>query len=73
MCVMSCPFGAIERDTDDHVAYKCDGCPDSDVAPCVEACEMGVLAHFDITDMAALIRQEAAALFLSGNGGDVNR
>ncbi|MCL4533310.1 MAG: 4Fe-4S binding protein, partial [Deltaproteobacteria bacterium] len=30
MCVMSCPFGAIERIGKGHFASKCDGCSDED-------------------------------------------
>lgn len=30
MCVMVCPFGAIIRDAESHIAVKCDLCPDRD-------------------------------------------
>ena len=51
MCVMVCPFGAIVRDIENHIAVKCDLCPDrSDpsVNPaeryaCVAACPTGAL------------------------------
>lgn len=38
MCVMSCPFGAIVRDAENHIALKCDLCPDRDDYACVSAC-----------------------------------
>lgn len=43
MCVMSCPFGAIVRDIDNHIAVKCDLCPDRDDYACVAACPTGAL------------------------------
>lgn len=38
MCVMSCPFGAIARDTNENIAVKCDLCPDRDDYACVAVC-----------------------------------
>ena len=43
MCVMTCPFGAIVRDIENHVAVKCDLCPDRETFACVEACPTGSL------------------------------
>ena len=44
MCVMVCPFGAIVRDIENHIAVKCDLCPDRDEDyACVEACPTGAL------------------------------
>jgi carbon-monoxide dehydrogenase iron sulfur subunit len=43
MCVMVCPFGAIVRDIENHIAVKCDLCPDRDTYACVEACPTGAL------------------------------
>ena len=43
MCVMTCPFGAIVRDIENHVAVKCDLCPDRDDFACVVACPTGAL------------------------------
>lgn len=48
MCVMSCPFGAIERVEKDHFASKCDGCTDEDTPKCVEACKKGALKRIGI-------------------------
>ncbi|MFH1046190.1 MAG: 4Fe-4S dicluster domain-containing protein [Candidatus Omnitrophota bacterium] len=43
MCVMVCPFGAIVRDIENHIAVKCDLCPDRDDYACVAACPTGAL------------------------------
>lgn len=43
MCVMVCPFGAIVRDVENHIAVKCDLCPDRDDYTCVVACPTGAL------------------------------
>jgi len=43
MCVMTCPFGALVRDIENHVALKCDLCPDRDDYACVVACPTGAL------------------------------
>lgn len=43
MCVMSCPFGAIVCDIENHIAIKCDLCPDRDDFACVVACPTGAL------------------------------
>ncbi len=69
MCVMNCPFGAIERSVESHVAVKCNGCVDYDVAPCVAVCERGVLSHMDIGDLTERLRREAAERFVRGAAG----
>lgn len=43
MCVMVCPFGAIVRDIENHIAVKCDLCPDREDFACVSACPTGAL------------------------------
>ena len=43
MCVMVCPFGAILRSAEDHLAVKCDLCPDREDFACVAACPTGAL------------------------------
>ncbi len=45
MCIMCCPFGAIQLVQEEHLAMKCDGCLDYEMAPCVEACPTGALSH----------------------------
>jgi len=48
MCVMTCPFGAIERIGAGHFASKCDGCIDESMPKCVEACKKGALKRIGI-------------------------
>ena len=48
MCVMSCPFGAIERIGAGRFASKCDGCIDEGTPKCVEACKKGALKRIGI-------------------------
>ena len=43
MCVMTCPFGAIVRDVENHIAVKCDLCPEREDFACVVACPTGAL------------------------------
>lgn len=43
MCLMSCPFGALERKEEEKKIIKCDFCPDRDIPICVEACPTGAL------------------------------
>jgi carbon-monoxide dehydrogenase iron sulfur subunit len=37
-CILVCPYGAIRRAPDGHVAGKCDLCPDREVPACVANC-----------------------------------
>ncbi len=43
MCVMTCPFGAIEAVYEETLARKCDGCTSYETPPCVAVCEPGAL------------------------------
>lgn len=70
MCIMNCPFGAIERVEGEHIALKCEGCPDKEVPACVAACERGLLDCGDIQDLARAERKRAAVRFLTGEGKD---
>mgnify|MGYP001558381230 CR=1 FL=1 len=45
MCVMACPFGAITRSEEEHVARKCDGCTSYKTAPCAAACKPGAIVQ----------------------------
>ncbi len=45
MCVMACPFGAITRSEEEHVARKCDGCTSYKTAPCVAVCKPGAIVQ----------------------------
>ncbi len=39
MCVMVCPYGAIQREERTHkISWKCDLCPGRETPACVEAC-----------------------------------
>jgi len=71
MCIMNCPFGAIERVEGEHVAVKCEGCLDRDFPPCAAACERGLLDCGDIQDLARAERKRAAVRFLTGEGKDI--
>ncbi len=71
MCVMNCPFGAIEMTADERIATKCDGCLNEDTAPCVAACRMGVLTHMPIVDLTSRIRERAATRFFTGFAEEV--
>ena len=70
MCIMNCPFGAIERVEDEHIALKCEGCLDKEIPPCVAACERGILGHGNIQDLSSAVRKKAAARFLTGERED---
>lgn len=70
MCIMNCPFGAIEREEGRHIALKCEGCLDKDIPPCVAACERGILGHRDVQDISRVIRKKAAERFLTGERED---
>ncbi len=37
-CILVCPYGAIHRSEEGHVAGKCDLCPDREVPACVANC-----------------------------------
>jgi anaerobic carbon-monoxide dehydrogenase iron sulfur subunit len=72
MCIMNCPFGAIERVESRHVALKCEGCPDEDVPRCVGACKMGILSCQDVQDVSVVVRRKAAVRFLAGDNEDIS-
>jgi len=71
MCVMNCPFGAIERAEEKHITVKCNGCPEHETAPCVAACELGILTHMEIGSFTAGVRKQAASRFILGAGRKV--
>lgn len=60
MCVMVCPFGAILRVKEEHLAKKCDGCIDIEVPPCVEVCKPGALLRTGISRFTQERRIERA-------------
>ncbi|MDA8194588.1 MAG: 4Fe-4S dicluster domain-containing protein [Thermaerobacter sp.] len=61
MCVMCCPFGAIELVEEEHLALKCDGCLDEETAPCVAACQKGALRHVGYLQSVSETRYAGAA------------
>lgn len=67
MCIMVCPFGAIERDGEQKSSLKCDRCPDREVPACVEACPTGALKLLDAERYTAMEREHFAVL-LAENG-----
>ncbi|NOZ05546.1 MAG: 4Fe-4S dicluster domain-containing protein [Chloroflexi bacterium] len=60
MCVMSCPFGAIEAVHEEALARKCDGCTSYEVPPCVTACEPRALRVEGQTNFAQGRRRDFA-------------
>ncbi len=70
MCIMNCPFGAIQREEGRHVALKCEGCPDKEIPPCAVACERGILGYLDVQDISGTVRKKAAERFLTGERED---
>lgn len=53
MCVMACPFGAIEQDRGQKVISKCDRCPDREVPACAGACPTGAIKFVEITEYSS--------------------
>ncbi len=51
-CLVSCPNGAISRDTGRHVAAKCDLCPDREVPACVANCPNEALVCIENSQLA---------------------
>lgn len=52
MCVMTCPFGAIEAVHEEGLARKCDGCTSYEIPPCVAVCEPGALRIASVGNFA---------------------
>lgn len=50
-CVMMCPFGVMTRDTDNHIAVKCDRCHKLDIPACVASCPTKALVLVDVDDI----------------------
>lgn len=45
MCIMVCPFGAIEPNDELQVSQKCNGCSGYTIPPCVNTCSRGALLY----------------------------
>ena len=58
MCVMVCPFGAIRRDIEEHIAVKCDLCPDREIPACIEACPTGALFYGTLEEFKKQLKKE---------------
>ncbi len=59
-CIMVCPFGAVASSGKREVAYKCDGCEESEEMACVEACPTGALLYCEPVELVGLKRRERA-------------
>ncbi len=66
MCIMACPFGAIERVAEEHLAYKCEGCLDEDTPACVKSCKPKALIKAGPVRYAHDKRRENAAAYFLG-------
>lgn len=56
-CIMVCPFGVITRDTQKHIAVKCDRCHKLDIPACVNACPTRALELLDVDAIAPANRE----------------
>ncbi|WP_400260599.1 4Fe-4S dicluster domain-containing protein [Candidatus Methanomassiliicoccus intestinalis] len=43
MCVMTCPYGAIFRDTEHKIVVKCDTCLEDKIPACVAVCKFDAM------------------------------
>lgn len=57
MCIMVCPFGAIARRVEEHIAVKCDLCPDREDFACVAACPTAALFAGTIDEFEKKIKK----------------
>lgn len=68
MCVMVCPFGAIAPDIEQHIAVKCDLCPDRDEFACVEACPTGALFYGTLEEFKEYLSKKKKQPHASARG-----
>lgn len=61
MCIMVCPFGAINPVDIDHKALKCDSCANDEVPACVSACRPGALIKIEPLIFSLEMRRHSAA------------
>jgi carbon-monoxide dehydrogenase iron sulfur subunit len=61
MCIMVCPFGAIERRISERIAIKCDLCPDREELACVSACPTGALFAGTITEFQKKVKKRSSS------------
>lgn len=67
-CIMVCPFGVITRDTQKHIAVKCDRCHKLDIPACVNACPTHALELTDIDAIAPENRQRIVIQEIAAGG-----
>ena len=48
MCIMACPYGAINQHPTEKVALKCDRCRDRETPSCVESCPNKALLFTEV-------------------------
>jgi len=56
-CVMMCPFGVMTRNAGEHVAAKCDSCPDREAPACVSSCPTKAMILVDVDELPRLKRR----------------
>jgi len=52
MCIMACPYGAINQHPTEKVALKCDRCKDREIPSCVESCPNKALRFTEVNAFA---------------------
>ncbi len=67
MCVMTCPFGAIEQDTNEKIISKCDRCPDRQQPACAAACPTEAIKYVGISDFSSSRRKSYLTNFQTSN------
>jgi formate dehydrogenase iron-sulfur subunit len=69
-CVVSCPFGVIDRRPDDGRAFKCTFCYDrqkaGDIPACAKACPTESIQFGDLDELRARAAQRASDLHARG-------
>ena len=59
-CVMVCPYGVIGQHMEEHVAYRCDRCPDREIPACVSSCPTQALIFKNVDDYSKDLRLTAS-------------
>lgn len=58
MCVMVCPFAALDQKDGERRIIKCDRCPEREVPACVSACPVGALVYSEVKTTNQTRRRE---------------
>lgn len=61
MCIMACPYGAINQHPNQKTALKCDRCQGRPLPSCVEACPNNALRFVEVDTFAGERALQAAA------------